>query len=283
MKAGINFNILLILLIIIVTSSCYAIKYIPDATFNATAAFADLDGTQKNDFLFFSFDFDYHSEVKSNEKYLAFFKINTDFKLLASIKYTFINKEIDKINQTDIDIADKQRLWKMSLPVNVKSIGNENEYYVKITKFGPQNSKHTAILGIPVYKNKGQITIENVLILPEDIINKMNIPTVPNFSIIDDIKKDLNKYLNDALNNNGQNTNNYKNNHNNYHSNHHYFDSKKIKYDKYENPFPINPSDVLLFLFGLLLFSIWIFVMILYFLVNRRKQTQLVQIIPNRQ
>ena len=84
----------MVVLNMITISLCYDIKYIPDANHNATAAFAYVDGTQKEDFLLFSFDFDYH--LKTKKKEIAFFKINSDFKLGEDIKYTIINKEWEK-------------------------------------------------------------------------------------------------------------------------------------------------------------------------------------------
>ena len=170
MKVHISSKIFYIFLILLVSISCFDIKYIPDSTYNATAAFAFLDGTQENKYVYFSFDFDYHNQMKKKQKNIAYFKINSDFNTsLVDIRYTIINKEWDKIDSKDID---EQRFWKMAMLVFGENNVYGSENYVRINKFRSHRSKNTAVLRITVPKKEGQITIENLYPLPEEILAK---------------------------------------------------------------------------------------------------------------
>ena len=63
-------NILIFLIFLLSSinkSEQHEINVIPDAHLNATAAFVDLGSMKKDRYLYFSYDFDYHRKVNSNQ------------------------------------------------------------------------------------------------------------------------------------------------------------------------------------------------------------------------
>ena len=116
MKNLLNYNIILLSLLFTLTNNQltdFQIKMIPDAYMNATASFVSLDIVEKTDFLYFSYDFDYHNQVNPEQKDIAYFKISTELILSSwDIKFAFLNKSQEEVNSTDLNDL-KYKSWKI--------------------------------------------------------------------------------------------------------------------------------------------------------------------------
>ena len=146
------------------------IHFIVSGALNGTATFASLEFLEKNEkYLYFSFDFDFHSNNVKNSPNEAYFLISSDFNLLDSksgkekITYGFLEKEWTQINNGD-DI--KNIKWK-----NIKLLYKEKpysdiNYYYKIRR--KDSNLKTMVLRIPTNGHaEGSITVENILNLPD--------------------------------------------------------------------------------------------------------------------
>ena len=160
-----NFVILLFFLSLIISKS----KEIPDMNLiisyklNGTASFVSLEYVDpKEKYLYFSFDFKYHSSLVPLNKNKAYFSIESDFELIPQNKekitfgfcekkwYEIKNdKDIENVNWKNIDHSYKE-----------KDYYNINYYYeVERTN----EKKSTLLLRIPVNeRNEGSITIANI-------------------------------------------------------------------------------------------------------------------------
>lgn len=266
MKGIINTNklhlifFLLFLLINYINSESLTIKLIPDANLNATAAFADLESFEKDNYLFFSFDFNYHNQVPHKEKDIAYFKITSElFFTYSDFKFYFLDKKQEEVTYSDIDLQN-YNLWKHCYLISREKENNEYDYYIQIQRYGEKDKKNTVIIGIPIYKKKGQITVENLYSLPENVLEKKN-----KFSNFNNWPKNHEYHSN--LNNN----NNYKYDYN--YRDYHYRYHRHYEYRLFGN-------SGLCFI-GILLLQLWIVIFVIYCLVNRRKKSQLAIVIGN--
>ena len=285
MKNLLNYNIILLSLLFTLTNNQltdFQIKMIPDAYMNATASFVSLDIVEKTDFLYFSYDFDYHNQVNQEQKDIAYFKISTELILSSwDIKFAFLNKSQEEVNSTDLNDL-KYKSWKNIFLFEKEKTVNEYNYYIQINKYGRKN---TLILRIPFLKNEGQITIENLYSLPDDILNK--------FTKINN------------MNYNGWPQNNE---HSHWNENHKHHEKDRMKgrpyndydYTSYPNTLYHHQNGLgykhyshhrnicwvcfhaCSVLLGYIFFHIWIIIFILYCIINRKKNnTQLAVIIGN--
>ena len=289
---------LFIFLISVYNVSLSEIKIIPDANLNATAAFVSLENLEKTDFLYFSFDFNYHNQVPQKIKDVAFFKVTSELKFgYTDFRYIFLEKKQEDINSKDLvlDIQRDNLFWKYAFIIKEK-VDNEYNYYIQIKRIIETKSKNTLILRLSVAKKEGQegqITVENLFSFPDEIAKKMNTINSLNFgsNIIPNYDKsktilidnDKNYYHNEYHHDYGNKNNYYKNDvmHPNYNGNHFHNQINIVrphKHYRYMHNFRI----VLMFL-GMILLNIWIIIFILYFLVNKRKKEQLAIIIGNMQ
>ena len=242
------------------------IKMIPDCFLNATGAFVSLDSFENTDFLYFSFDFDYHNKVNQKQAEISYFKISTELSLNETeLQYTFIEKKQEEINYTDFK-SNNDIYWKNIILFYKEKAENEFNYYIQINQL---TNKNTLILRIPFKKSEGQIIIENLYILSEDIIELFNKIYFRNYN---GWKKSEKLLINE--NNNRNKTFQYINKEFNIN----YKDSKSSSnYSRiyYNNLYKRNIfllffqscSSFLAYLF----LQIWIFVFILYFFINRKK------------
>jgi hypothetical protein len=307
MKNQIKLNIylfFLLLLISIKNSDQAEIKMIPDAYMNATAAFVALDSLEKSPFLYFSFDYGYHNQMNKEQIDIAYFKITTELLLLErDINYEFFMKKQEDI--TTKDLYNSRNIgntifWRKIDYYYKETNGNEYDYYIKIKKYGIKN---TLIIRIPFLKNQGQIMIENIYSIPDDILNKFTNKGKINISL--DWKNQNNGHKNDRktllpipphpyighYNNNNWNDWNFNNNKNinnnnviitkypnNYHPFNYYFNYHRYHKHHYIR---FNAGFVCL---GVILGQIWLIIFILYCIVNRKKQnTRLAVIVGNIQ
>lgn len=235
----------------------FEIKIIPDSNDNATAAFVSLDELTNIDFLYFKFDLKDHNEFKQRKKDETYFKIKTELSLSErDFRHIFLDKILEEVKLTDLEDKN-QIIWKYSSLLSKEKTGNEYNYYILINKLGRKIKGNTLIIRIPVLKSKGQITIENLYTLPEEILEKKN--KIDNINIWP-----KNKFNNNSIN---EEINNKKNENN--------------KSWLYDNNRKIHKGNVIhrryaiqIFLLGMILGIIWICLFILFCWTNCRKNEQ---------
>lgn len=238
-----------------VQSSNFDIKIIPDANLNATAAFASLEDSN-DEFLYFSYDFNYHNQVSERDKDVSFFKITTGLNFsLKDINYLLVDKRQEEINSTYFD-SNNKIFWKPCYLISTEKIFNEYNYYIQINKLG--ENKNTLILRIPILKKVGDITIENVYsnTLPEEILDKANkYKNINNWPIKKD-KNEMNIYKDDKI----HAPHNIEN--------HHYYHKELC---------------IIFVFFGIILGLIWMKVLIFYCIFNKRIKNNIVLTTENQQ
>ena len=262
--------------------STFIIKEILPYSMNATAAYISLTDLGIKKYAYFSFDF-------SNSN-IAYFKITTESSLSHSnIQLFFSEKEVNEFNINDLENYYVQ--WNFIRGYAFKKVKNEQGFdsYLKVEKYN-KNCK-TLIIRIDVDKLGNDITAENLEYLPEDnSLNKNN---------YNEIEKNLHHWK-DNYNNNNYNNNNYHYNHNNnnhynhnnnYPSNHNNYHNYGMnnnqrdynneihnRYYHYHQSWRAHSHDTIYetnaprIIYGLILSQIWIVILILYCLVNRRKR-----------
>jgi hypothetical protein len=287
MKEMPSINILLSILFLFISfniskeSPSSEIKIIPDANQNATAAFVlldDLEEETKDFYLYFKFDFEYHSQTTQNRKNKAFFKLTTEFALSPfQIQSIFLDKTLEEVNLADIN---NNGHWKENHIVFREQIDNEYNYYFIINnkhhEYEENNNRKTLILRILINKKQGQLTLENLFTLPEIVLESLNnkknnnlrAPNYPHFQ-----DPNNNQYNNYKYNHNY----NYDYYHNNYYDRTYYGHHKYYRSRYYYSVF--NCCIIIGFLLG----QIWFVILILYCLVNRKKKTTLAVVVGNIQ
>ena len=261
------------------------INVIPDAHLNATAAFVDLGSMKKDRYLYFSYDFDYHRKVNSNQglkmRNTAYFTITTDFSLeLNYIEYM----KIFDLKKQELYIEREDIYWNKEYILKKQKNGNDFIYHIEITAF----TVKTIILRIPFLKNEGQITIENIDYIPQKNSEKNEIENRQNYGKQFTYRSNQNNNYNnniDKINelppplnpSNNMEQNQFNQYHNyNYPNNYHYNDNYHIhKIHHYHYTF-YNPFFSLI---GIVLLQMWIIIFILYCLVNRRKKNERINVV----
>ena len=288
-----NLSLILISINIISPSE---IKIIPDANLNATSAFASLQDIEKPDFLYFTFDFNYHNNIPNKEKDEAYFKITTElFLTYRDFQFTFLEKKQEEVILEDLVPQEKYIFWKYAYLISNEKDNNEYNYYLQINRRVDKNTKNTLVLKIPVDKKEGQITVENLFSLPEEVLEKKNtfknVNNWPKYNINENKddkyhhRTEYNEYKNNIYNKPEKTLHNY-NGYNNYDNNYHqknkiFYPPKNHRYHWYYGYYRIFYS---LFLYlGIILFNIWVAIFILYCIVNRRKKPQLAIVVGNIQ
>ena len=163
MKDIIHFNFLFSLLLLLpLTNQSYnldKINIIPDAYSNSKADFAWSEG-KKEEYAYYSFDFEYHNKVNKDQKNMAYFKISTkSFISPAEIKYSLSDKK--DFQYSDVELIDEST-WKTCFLLNKEKDLYGFDYYIQIYKFASDDKNNLAILRIPTFKYEGDITIENL-------------------------------------------------------------------------------------------------------------------------
>ena len=273
MKGLIN-NPLLIIFLLFIYINCQSpqdieFMMIPSAYLNATASYATFD--KDKFFLYFTFDLDFHKNV-SKEKDVACFKISTSSQINSKdIKYTFLDKKLEQVNVTDLDIKNKI-LWYYGYIANKEKTSYDFNYYIKIKLFGENKNKSTLIIKIDVLNKKGDLTVENIFVPLDETKLKLNDIKDVNklFPDLKSLEKYYNRtypYKNHTINNYYGYKNQYNrlpNNHNNYHYHYNYHNYHRRKYRRVHRYIEFS-------FLGVLLLQVWTIVFILYCIVNRRK------------
>jgi len=264
--------------------STFIIKEILPYSMNATAAYIALTDLGIKKYAYFSFDF-------SNSN-IAYFKITTESSFSHSnIQLLFSEKEVNEINKNDLENYYVQ--WHFIRGYAFKKVKNEQGFdsYLKVEKYN-KNCK-TLIIRIDVDKLGNDITAENLESLPEDnSLNKNNYNEIEKnlHHWKDNYNKNNNNYNNNNYhynhnnNNHYNHNNNYPSNHNNYHNygmnnnQRDYNNEIHNRYYHYHQSWRAHSHDTICetnaprIIYGLILSQIWIVILILYCLVNRRKR-----------
>ena len=139
------------------------IHFIISYKLNGTAAFAPLEYVNPGEkYIYFSFDFKYHSLSVPLSKNKAYFSIESDFDLFVphkeGITFGFSEKKWTFI-RSDKDIENIE--WKNIKFTLKKKEYDDSNYYYEIEK--PNDKINTMLIRIPVNgRNEGYITIENI-------------------------------------------------------------------------------------------------------------------------
>ena len=164
------FSIIFSILIFIVKSDDVPhLYFIVSGTLDSTTSYANFEYlSEKEKYLYFSFDFDLYSESAQNPD-LAYFLITTDINFpdenstKEKLSFGFSLKSWGDINSfeeiNNIKWEKLDLLYKENIFIDIN-------YYYKVTR---SNTKmRTLIIRIPKNENKkGSINIENILNLPD--------------------------------------------------------------------------------------------------------------------
>ena len=146
------------------------VRFIVDGTLNGTTAFVSLEFLRENmQYLYFTYDFDFHSNSVPKNPDVAYFIISSEFEFpnenssKEKINYGFTDKAWTDIkNSTDINNIN----WEQIQLLYKEKPYSDFDYYYEIKRID-KNLK-TLIIRIPVDGHKeGSITVENILKLPD--------------------------------------------------------------------------------------------------------------------
>ena len=249
-------------------------KTIQNIEVNSSKVVESLNQFKIGQFLYFSFDVDKFKKISKNYS-LIYFKISTkqqfnmNFILSKSFSHAFINKDPKSITYSDIESNQQNITWEKSwlLYKTIDKASDQTMYYIAINKV---SKNPTLIIRIPILQKDGYVKIQNTLALTIEVKSNTEAPvkrvTNDSYDLINTMKSIKNKtYETKYKNNMPKNNNNsrqYEYNRNKYNDNNNdYKYRKKMK----RNAFRKN--------LGAILLSIWATLVLLYFLVNRRKKT----------
>ena len=265
-------------------SESIELNMIADANLNATASFASFE---KQFYLYFLYDI--NPFLKDNNfRTSAIFKLTSKQRFYTyDISYSFLNKKIDTINSTDLTGNRVFINWIYLADVIAnRTLAKEYDHYININinkLFLKQNNFNTLAIRFKVLNKKGDLTIENLFSLPEDIKNAINNKEnkyIYNKNLMDSLNKDnYNKnYHKNNYNNINYNNNNINHNyHNDYYNNNNYGNNKYYGNGHYYYHFHIHHNKRYHFhnigftYAGIIFAQIWSIIFILYCIVNRRK------------
>jgi len=236
--------------------SSLIIKEVYPYYMNTTAAFISLNDLLIKKYAYFSFDF-------SKQNDIAYFKITTESVLSHNnIQFLFTDKNKDEITYNDFE--KKYNNWYFIRGSNFKKEKTEQGFdsYLKIERFF--KDKKTLLIRLDVEELKGEITLENLESLPED--NKLNKNKHKE-------KQKENNY-HDNYNHNQYNyhkyvINNEQRNYNNDIHNRYYHYHKEWRNHSHDK---VNETNSLKIMYGMFIAQVWMIILILYCLVNRRKR-----------
>ena len=262
---------------------------------NGTSPSITFDQLKPNQiYLNFLFDFEYHNKHVTNSKNVAYFKISTNLNIPTgeeltrdSIAYRFSQKKWTQIKNNKI----ANNIMYKKVPVLIKEKkGDVYNYFFKIEK--SDDKKITLIIRAPTQgKKEGFLNIENISELP-------SVPKLRNL-VSNEKNKNKNKNKNRSTikmkvhynNNNKRNSNNRNKNviHNNKRT---YYNTGYKRRNKFVRIFHliiegkfIRSLDGYVYLLmetkyfchlKVILAILWLFIFILFFFQNKRKNSQLV-------
>ena len=286
-----NFFLLLFLIIAIqaIEPTDKTEKTIQNIEVNSNQAVESLNQFKIGQFIYFSFDVDKFKKISKNYTQI-FFKISTkqifdmNSILSKSFSHSFINKDPKNITYSYIESNQKNITWEKSwlLYKTKDKPSNQTMYYIAINKVP---IKRTLIIRIPILQIDGDVKIQNTLALTIEVKSNKEAPvkrvtndfydfvntikSIKNITYETKFRKNIPKHNNNRgyeynINKYNDNNNNrgYEYNKNKYNDNNNDYNyRKKMK----RNAFRKN--------LGAILLCIWGTLVLLYFLVNRRKKT----------
>ena len=157
----IKFLYILLLLSILLFSiksfdSSNQIHYVIDGLANGSAAFVDLENVEDN-YVYFSFDFDYHNDLVPSSKDIAFFCIYSN---IGAIKGDSIEYALSKTAWYKIDSIDDIKEWNNVNNEYGKKTSSKDKNYYKIEK--TNDKMKTLLLRVSINEKKGYLMVENI-------------------------------------------------------------------------------------------------------------------------
>ena len=137
------------------------IHYVIDALMNGTVLPIEL--SSENDYVYFSYDLDSHSQLVPESKDTSFFSIYSETPYINdnSVTFKFSNKAWNLITYADV----KDLSWEKTNIVYQEKSGEETKYYFKFTR--PNEQMKSLLLKISNNQQKtGTLTVENVSSIP---------------------------------------------------------------------------------------------------------------------
>ena len=137
------------------------IHYVIDSSMNSTVYSYDL--SSEKDYVYFSYDFHYHSQHVTENKDTAFFSIYSETPYINdnSVTFQFSNKEWSTITYNDV----KDLAWEKTSIVYQEKSEDVTKYYFKLTRTNEQAK--SLLLKVSNNQEKtGTLTVENVLAIP---------------------------------------------------------------------------------------------------------------------
>ena len=144
------------------------IKIIINAELNGTASYISLDDIPQNEkFIYFLFDFEFHTIINTKNSNIALFILTTSLdyqneKSLEKIITYGFSKKFPVFSREDLE----QITWeKMNIISKGKNYYGDFEYFLQSGKNTEEYK--SLILRIPTFgKNEGSVSVENVLEFP---------------------------------------------------------------------------------------------------------------------
>ena len=262
-------------------------KTIQNIEVNSNQVVESLNQFKIGQFIYFSFDVDKFKKISKNYTSI-YFKISTKQKfyinsiLSKSLSHVFINKT-KNITYSDIESNQKKFNWQKSklLYKTKDKASNQTMYYIAINKVP---KKPTLIIRIPILQIDGDVKIQNTLALSIEVKRIIEAPAKSIakglYHLIHSMKSIKNKtYETKDKNNMPKNNNNrgYEYNINKYNDNNNNrgYEYNKNKYNDNNNDYKYRKKmkrNAFRKNLGAILLSIWGTLVLLYFLVNRRKK-----------
>ena len=229
---------------------------------NVTAAYVSLENLNANKYVYFSYNFDDQKNLD-----LIFFKITTESELTQSnIQYRFTNKKAEEISKEDLE--KDNAYWFYIRGRKFRSEKNEQGFdtYLKIDRYFKE--KKALIIRLEIDKLKGDIMVENLESLPEidSLINnnhKKKVKENKHNHHYNNNYYSQDKYHNNVINNEQRYS------HNNDIHNRYYHYHKNWREHSHDRIYEISNLRIV---YGLIIGQIWLIVLVLYCLVNRRKR-----------
>lgn len=247
------------------------IQFIPSVNLNATAAFFTMDRIKDSKFVYFVFDFEYNNKVFKDQKDLAYFYLTTQYHFLSNsdltktVAHYFTNTNYKAITSYELNKA-KWEPTKILKKTQVNSYMNFIKYYYKIKRASENKNKKYLVFRVPILKRKGSVTFINIKNLPTSIQTESK----PHKDIF---FRNLGNSFRKSIFNTTLNFHKRRNNITERRTMRNRFGYKyNNRYNNYKKYMNKGELSVRIY-FGAFLYTIWISIFVLYFLVGKKNKT----------
>ena len=247
------------------------IQFIPSVNLNATAAFFTMDRIKDSKFVYFVFDFEYNNKVFKDQKDLAYFYLTTQYHFLSNsdltktVAHYFTNTNYKAITSYELNKA-KWEPTKILKKTQVNSYMNFIKYYYKIKRASENKNKKYLVFRVPILKRKGSVTFINIKNLPTSIQTESK----PHKDIF---FRNLGNSFRKSIFNTTLNFHKRRNNMTKRRTMPNRFGYKyNNRYNNYKKYMNKGELSVRIY-FGAFLYTIWISIFVLYFLVSKKNKT----------